>query len=167
MHYSQSLNKYGYNGGGKDMNSKKMIMIAGIFFIALFILNIYASLLLDVRYAASQLDVNRMIILHVSAMLVCFMFGVLLEWKHLLTLFSKKQSIKLTFSFYLGIFLLLVGLLPPIFYEMELSSLHLPFPKRGIGINMLFGMFNQFSNVQAILSVTAGTLFIKGLYQKG
>lgn len=148
------------------MNSKKIITYIGIFFIALLILNVYSSLLWDIKGAASQLDVNRMIMLHISAMIFCSMFGVLLEWERLISVFSKKVSIKLNFTLILGLILFLIGLFPPVFYLMEFGSLHLPFPKGGIGINVLFGMLNQFSNVQAILSVTAGTLIIKGVSQK-
>ncbi len=104
--------------------------------------------------------------LHISAMVFCFLFGVLLEWRLLVSIFSKKLSIILNFTLILGLIIFLIGLFPPVFYLMEFGSLHLPFPKGGIGINVLFGMLNQFSNVQAILSVTAGTMIIKGISQK-
>ena len=148
------------------MNSKKIIMYIGVFFIAVLILNVYSSLLWDIKEAASQLDVNRMTMSHISAMIFCSMFGVLLEWERLISVFSKRISIKLNFKLILGLIIFLIGLFPPVFYLMEFGSLHLPFPKGGIGINVLFGMLNQFSNVQAILSVTAGTLIIKGISQK-
>ena len=148
------------------MKSKKIIMYIGVFFIAVLILNVYSSLLWDIKEAASQLDVNRMTMSHISAMIFCFLFGVLLEWRLLISIFSKKVSIKLSFSLILGLILFLIGLFPPVFYLMEFGSLHLPFPKGGIGINVLFGMLNQFSSVQAILSVAAGTLVIKGINQK-
>lgn len=147
------------------MNLKKTMIYTGVLLIAWLLLNIYSSLLLDIRIAASRLDVDQMIMLHIFAMIVCFLFGVLLEWKHLVSLFSKKLTRKISISLILGVILLLTSLLPPMFYIMEFSSFHMPFPKGGVGINMVFGLFNQFSNVQAILSVTAGTLVIKGLLQ--
>ncbi len=147
------------------MNWKKTIVFIGVGFVAWLLLSVYTSLLLDIRLAASRLDVNQMTMLHIYAMIVCFLFGVLLEWKQLVSLFSNKISVKISSKLILGVILLLISLLPPVFYVMQFSSLHMPFPKGGVGINMVFGLFNQFSNVQAILSVVAGTLVIKGLGQ--
>lgn len=145
------------------MKSKKIMTYIGVFVIALFILNIYSSLLWDTREAASKLDVNRMVLLHIYAMICCFLFGVLLEWKRVILIFKNRPSIKISFSLILGLILLLIAIFPPMFYVMELDSFHLPFPKDGIGVNMFFGVVNQASNVQAILSVVAGTLIIKGI----
>ena len=81
---SSPWKKFGYNVVEKEMNSKKIITYIGVFFIALFILNIYSSLLWDIKEAAGQLDVDHMIMLHISAMVFCLLFGVLLEWKRLI-----------------------------------------------------------------------------------
>lgn len=107
-----------------------------------------------------------MILYHGIAMLLCFALGLLLEHQSLIQRLSHKEKLKTSFSFYFGFILLILSLIPPVFYLVYLGSLHPPFPKGGVGINMVTGLFNQFSNVQAILSVMAGSLIVKGLNTK-
>lgn len=145
------------------MISNKNFPVYVVVIISFFLLNIYSSLLWDIRVASNQLDVSQMIVLHIVAMITCFFFGVLLEWNHLFKFLKNKISFEISGLLLIGVTLFIISLFPPVFFLMEFSSFHMPFPRGGVGINMLFGLFNQFSNVQAILSVTAGTLAIKGL----
>lgn len=142
---------------------KKSIVVFLVVFLGGLILNVYTSILWEIREVASQLDVTNMILYHISAMMLCFMLGLLLEHQRLVQLTIQRGKIKTSSSFYFGLVLLALAMFPPVFYVINLGSFQPPFPKGGVGINMFIGLFNQFSNVQAILSVMAGSLIIKGI----
>lgn len=145
---------------------KRNFIVIGVLVLGWLILNVYTTILWEIRDMASQLDVNTMILYHGIAIILCFVLGLLLEHQSLIQRLSHKEKLKTSFSFYLGLILLALALVPPVFYLVYLGSIHSPFPKGGVGINMVTGLFNQFSNVQAILSVKAGSLIVKGLNSK-
>ena len=145
---------------------RRNIIVIGVLVLGWLILNVYTTILWEIRDVASQLDVNTMILYHGIAIILCFVLGLLLEHQSLIQRLTQKVRIRTSFAFYFGLILLCLALIPPVFYLVYVGSIHPPFPKGGVGINMVTGLFNQFSNVQAILSVMAGSLIVKGLNSK-
>ena len=145
---------------------KRNIIVIGVLVLGWILLNMYTSILWEIREIASQLDVNTMILYHGIAIILCFVLGLLLEHQSLIQRLTQKVRIRTSFAFYFGLILLCLALIPPVFYLVYVGSIHPPFLKGGVGINMVTGLFNQFSNVQAILSVMAGSLIVKGLNSK-
>lgn len=149
----------------KIMKMKKYILYMSLFLGALMIVNLYAAMMMDLRVAVGRIEVNQMYVLHSLAMILCFLLGILLEFRRTVLILTKKCPVKLSPVLLVGMLLFMIALLPPIFYIQEVGVLYQPFPKGGLGVNLFFGALNQSSHVHSILSVVSGSLFIKGLSQ--
>ncbi len=148
------------------MQFKELIKYIVVTLIGLFLLNLYSANLMDIGEAARGLMTERIIKLHILASVYCFLLGVLVEWRSVIKLVTREIKLKHSMLLVPGIILLLISLMHPAFIMTELRLFLLPFPKDGVGINMLIGPFLHASNTQNILSVISGILVIKGLYKR-
>lgn len=148
------------------MQFKELIKYIVVILVGLLLLNLYSATLMDIREAAQRLAGDRAIRLHILASFLCFLLGVLVEWRSVLKLVAREMKLTLNLLLVPGIILLVISLMHPSVILFELGRLHFPFPKDGVGINMLIGPFLHASNTQNILSVISGIIVIKGLYKR-
>jgi len=73
---------------------RRNIIVIGVLGLGWLILNVYTTILWEIRDVASQLDVNTMILYHGIAIILCFALGLLLEHQSLVQFFTHKERLK-------------------------------------------------------------------------
>jgi hypothetical protein len=71
---------------------KKLIQYVVVTIIGIILLNLYASNYFYMREAAEMAMIDRIIRLQLFAALYCFLFGLLLKWRPIERLITKKTS---------------------------------------------------------------------------
>ncbi len=144
---------------------KKTVYTCALFSVGLFILNFYVSLYMYMEEAAYKIEVNKVVQLHYLAMIICFIFGILIESNRIIAFLQKKIQFKLTAVFIIGLIMFSIGLISATTYISWFGlEFWQPFPRGRIGINMFVGILTKTISIQSILSVVGGTLVVKGLF---
>jgi hypothetical protein len=130
------------------------------------LINLFASNLIEIQEAAAYVEVDRIIFLQLLSSLYIILIGLLVE-RHLIVKLIKTQRFKITPTFFVGLFMVVIGLLHATFYmKIGVFSLHQPFPNGGFGLNILFAPLFQGASVQHLITLLGTIILIRGLVNK-
>ncbi|MGF7184252.1 hypothetical protein GGQ84_000335 [Desulfitispora alkaliphila] len=151
------------------MKFKELISYIIIGLIGILLLNLYSANSLELREAIDRLMHEKIFKLHLLGVLYIFMLGILVKWRTVLKLVTRKIKLKLNSLLIPGIILLLISSIPPIYIlsipsQIGFASTFLPFPRGNVGIDMLLGPLIH-GSIQPMLSALSGVIIIQGLHK--
>lgn len=145
---------------------KKVIEYAMVSITFVILINLFASNIIDIQEAAHYLDIDRVITLHMLSSLYIIIMGLLIE-RHLVAKMIATRKIALTPLFFIGLFMLIIGMLHTTFYmKIGVFSYYQPFPIGGFGVNLLLAPLYQGASVQHIITLLATIVLVRGLMGK-
>lgn len=151
--------------GGRFMN-KKLIETIVVFIFFVLLLNLIASIIVLIDEAASTIDLDRIIYLHMLGSFLVILVGLLLERKTVISIFRTK-TISFNASLMPSLILLVVGFLHPVFYmKIEVFTIERPFPIGDFGMNILYSPLFQGSSIQYLIVLFVTVTIIKNLSKK-